>query len=38
VPTRELPDWIIRLIGRFDAGARLLVPELGAPKQASSAS
>ena len=28
-PTRELPDWVIRLFGLFDAGARLAVPDLG---------
>ena len=28
-PIRELPDWMIRLFGLFDAGARLAVPDLG---------
>lgn len=36
VPTRELPDWLVRLTGRFDAGVRQLVPELGVAKHASS--
>ena len=29
VPTRELPDWAVRLAGLFDPAARLAVPELG---------
>jgi dihydroflavonol-4-reductase len=29
VPTRELPDWAVRLAGVFDPAARLAVPELG---------
>ena len=29
VPTRELPDWAVRLAGIFDPAARLAVPELG---------
>lgn len=37
VPTRELPDWVVRLVGRFDGGVRLLLPELGVEKHASSA-
>jgi len=37
VPTRELPDWLVRLAGRFDAGVRQLLPELGVSKHASSA-
>ncbi|MBL8931238.1 MAG: aldehyde reductase [Kineosporiaceae bacterium] len=36
VPARELPDWLVRLTGRFDAGVRQLVPELGVAKHASS--
>jgi dihydroflavonol-4-reductase len=28
-PTRELPDWAVKLAGLFDAAARLAVPELG---------
>jgi len=37
VPTRELPNWLVRLAGRFDAGVRQLLPELGVSKHASSA-
>jgi dihydroflavonol-4-reductase len=29
VPTRELPDFVIKLIGIFDAAARGIVPDLG---------
>ena len=29
VPTRELPDWAVRLAALYDPGARLAVPELG---------
>jgi len=29
VPTREIPDWILRLIGRIEPSVALLVPELG---------
>jgi dihydroflavonol-4-reductase len=29
VPTRELPDWAVRLAAIFDPAARLAVPELG---------
>jgi len=29
VPTRELPDWLVRLIGRFDPRMRTLLPLLG---------
>ncbi|MEV0338296.1 aldehyde reductase [Nocardia sp. NPDC050713] len=29
VPTRVLPDWLIRFIARFDKGLRLVVPVLG---------
>jgi len=36
-PNRELPDWLVRLAGRFDAGVRQLLPELGVSKHASSA-
>jgi len=37
VPTRELPDWLVRLGGRFDDGVRQIVPELGTPRSAGSA-
>ena len=29
VPTRELPDWAVRLAALYDPGARLALPELG---------
>jgi dihydroflavonol-4-reductase len=29
VPSRELPDWAVKLAGLFDPAARLAVPELG---------
>jgi nucleoside-diphosphate-sugar epimerase len=37
VPTRVLPDALVRLVGRFDSGVRQIVPELGTVRQASSA-
>ncbi len=36
-PTRELPNWLVRFIGLFDAEVRSVVPELGERKEASSA-
>ncbi len=35
VPTRVLPDWIIRIVAKFDRGVALIVPELGKSKNAS---
>jgi nucleoside-diphosphate-sugar epimerase len=35
VPTGELPDWLVRLVGVFDPEVRQLVPELGKHKNAS---
>jgi dihydroflavonol-4-reductase len=32
VPTRELPDWILRLIAKFDPSLGQVVPELGRRK------
>jgi dihydroflavonol-4-reductase len=29
VPSRELPDWLLRIVGIFDPMARQIVPELG---------
>ena len=29
VPTRVLPDWVVRLVARFDKSVGLVVPELG---------
>ncbi len=34
VPTRRLPNWIVRIIGRFDPVARQIVPELGRQRAA----
>jgi dihydroflavonol-4-reductase len=35
VPTRTLPNWLVRLIGRFDPSIRAIILELGVTKQAS---
>jgi len=35
VPTRVLPDWVVRLVSRFDSSVKQIVPELGKVKQAS---
>lgn len=37
VPSRELPDWILRFAGRFSRAARHAVPELGRRRNATSA-
>ena len=37
VPTRQLPNWLVRLVGLFDAEVRSIGPELGHPKHASNA-
>jgi dihydroflavonol-4-reductase len=37
VPTRELPDWLVRVVGRFSAPVRTLVPMLGNVRNATSA-
>ena len=29
VPSRDLPDWVVKLVGLFDPKARQLIPELG---------
>jgi nucleoside-diphosphate-sugar epimerase len=34
-PTRQLPDWAVRLVGVFDAEVRQIVPELGKVQEAS---
>ncbi len=31
VPSRELPDWLVRVVAIFDGAARQAVPELGKP-------
>jgi len=36
-PTRELPDWLVRLIGLFDREVRSVTPELGARKDPTTA-
>jgi len=33
VPTRQLPDWAVRLVGLFDPEVRQLVPELGKTRE-----
>jgi nucleoside-diphosphate-sugar epimerase len=37
VPTRVLPNWVVRLVSRFDSSVKQIVPELGKSKQASNA-
>ncbi len=37
VPTRVLPDWLVRLVGRFDPGVGQLATELGLDRDATSA-
>ncbi len=37
VPTRELPDWMVRLTAMFDPSVRQILPELGKRKTASNA-
>jgi dihydroflavonol-4-reductase len=37
VPTRELPDWLLKLVAAFDKSVGQIVPELGKHKDASSA-
>jgi dihydroflavonol-4-reductase len=34
VPTRVLPDWMVRLVSLFDSSVALIVPELGKFKNA----
>lgn len=36
VPTRRVPDWLVRVVGLFDAEIRSVIPELGHHKHASS--
>jgi len=35
VPTRVLPDWVLRLGAMFDPSSRMIIPELGKVKSAS---
>ena len=37
VPTRELPDWLVKLVAMFDPTVRQIVPDLGKYKNATSA-
>jgi nucleoside-diphosphate-sugar epimerase len=37
VPKRMLPNWLVRLVSRFDSSVKQIVPELGKVKQASNA-
>ncbi len=37
VPTRQLPNWLVRLVALFDPAAKQIVPELGKFKNATSA-
>lgn len=37
VPTRQLPNWFVRIVARFDPGMRQLVPMLGKIRNATSA-
>jgi dihydroflavonol-4-reductase len=37
VPTRVLPNWLVRLVSRFDSSVKQIVPELGKDRQASNA-
>ncbi len=35
IPRRVLPNWLLRVVGKFDSGIGLLVPELGKRKNGS---
>ena len=35
VPTRRLPDWLVRLVSVFDSSVKQITPELGKDRQAS---
>jgi len=37
VPTRVLPNWLVRLVARFDPAVKLALPELGKKKNGSNA-
>jgi dihydroflavonol-4-reductase len=37
VPTRVLPDWLVRLVARFDKSVAYIVPELGKSRNATNA-
>jgi nucleoside-diphosphate-sugar epimerase len=37
VPTRMLPNWVVRAVSVFDSSVKQIVPELGKERQASNA-
>jgi nucleoside-diphosphate-sugar epimerase len=37
VPTRQLPNWVVRIASLFDPAVKQLLPELGKPKNGSNA-
>ena len=37
VPTRELPNWVVRIASLFDPAVKQLLPELGKPKNGTNA-
>lgn len=37
LPTRQLPDWVVRLVALFDPSARQILPELGKRKNGTNA-
>lgn len=37
VPTRTIPDWVVRIVAAFDDNVRMTVPMLGTPHDATSA-
>ena len=37
VPTRQFPNWLVRVVARFDPGLRQLLPMLGYVRNATSA-
>jgi len=37
VPKTELPDWLLRMVALFNPEVRQILPELGKPKNATSA-
>ncbi|WP_353217421.1 aldehyde reductase [Sandarakinorhabdus sp.] len=37
VPSRGLPNWLLKLLGNFDATVKMVVPELGRRREASAA-
>jgi hypothetical protein len=37
VPTRELPNWVVRLASLRDPAIKLIIPELGKKKNATNA-